>query len=93
MCQLIDTILKRRAASRGQSLHPRTFALIESRWTGNAGKYNVFFGVLNFVHRGAAIFPMPALRAEQCEQRIQRLRAESNDPMRGIKAALIHEIL
>ena len=93
MCQLIDAILKRRAASRGQSLHPRTFALIESRWAGDAGKYNVLCGVSNFVHRSTAIFPMPTLRAGQCEQRIQRLRAEANDPMHGVKAALIHKIL
>ena len=92
MCQLIDAILKRRAASRGQSLHPRPFALIESRWASNTGKYNVLCGVSYFVHRSAAVFPMPALRAGQCEQRIQRLRAESNDPMCGVKAALIHKI-
>ena len=93
MHQLIDAILKRCAAGLDQSLHPRPFALIEPRWAGDAGKRNVLCGVSNFVHRGAAIFPMPALRAGQCEQRIQRSRAESNDPMRGVKAALIHELL
>ena len=93
MHQLIDAILKRRAAGLGQSLHPRPFVLIEPRWAGDAGKRNVLCGVSNFVHRGAAILPMPALRAGQCEQRIQRLRAEANDPMCGVKTALIHKTL
>ena len=93
MCQLIDAILKRRTAGLRQSLHSRPFALIESRWAGDAGKRNVLCGVSNFVHRGVTILPMPALRAGQCEQRIQRLRAEADDPMCGVKAALIHKML
>ena len=93
MCQLIDAILKRRAAGISQPLHSRPFVLIEPRWAGDAGKYNVLCGISNFVHRGAAILPMTALRAGHCEQRIQRLCAEANDPLRGVKAALIHETL